>query len=73
MNGGWNAVRYVYQAATQVALPGPPWVIAKISSNTMKANVVLKMRLTAMIGRSSGSVTCQKTRQPVAPSTWAAS
>ena len=39
----------------------------------MKANVVRKMRLTAMIGRSSGSVTCQKTRQPAAPSTWAAS
>src|SRR5262249_58031846 len=46
LNGGWNEIRYVNHAATHVALPGPPWVMAKIASNTMKANVVRRTRLT---------------------------
>jgi hypothetical protein len=47
--------------------------MARISSNTMKAKVVLKMRLTAMTGRSSGNVTPQNRCPAEAPSTSAAS
>src|SRR5215813_8052600 len=73
LNGGWNEMRYVYHAATQVALPGPPWVMARISSKTMKAKVVLRMRLTAMTGKRRGKVTPQNRWAGEAPSTSAAS
>ena len=58
---------------TQVASPGPPCVIARISSNTANAKAVRSTRITAITGRSIGRVTCQKRRQAVAPSTAAAS
>ena len=63
----------MYQAATHVSLPGPPWVMAMISSNTMKPNVVRRMSVTAMMGMSSGSVTRAKLPHGEAPSTAAAS
>ena len=66
-------MRYVYQAATQVALPGPPWVMARISSKTMKAKVVRRIKLTAITGRRSGRVMVHQRRQAEAPSTSAAS
>ncbi len=47
--------------------------MARISSKTMKANVVRRTRVTAMIGRSKGSVMFQKLVQPEEPSTSAAS
>jgi len=73
LNGGWNDMRYVYQAATHVSLPGPPCVMAMISSKTMNPNVVRRISVTAMIGMSSGSVMRAKVSHADAPSTEAAS
>ena len=56
------------QAATQVASPGPPWVIARISSNTAKAKAVRRIRMMAMICCSIGSVIWRKRCQALAPS-----
>ena len=52
--GGEKVILKLYQAATQVASPGPPWVIARISSNTAKANAVRRIRMMAMICCSIG-------------------
>jgi len=63
----------MYQLATQVESPGPPSVMARISSKTMNEKTVRRTRSTTTVGNRSGSVIDQNRRPAPAPSTSAAS
>ena len=58
---------------TRLAFTGPPLVVTATVSNTWNEPVTVITRTNARIGRSSGSVICQKERHSVLPSIAAAS